>query len=653
MSPTAASIRFIKLSFLSVAAWAVIVLLLFFLPGNTLMDRFELRTLDWRFHRRGELEPSNRILIVAVDDVSIREIGRWPWSRQRAAELVNRLQAAGAERIIFDIFFVDEDMSPGGAVADRSLVQATQAAGIVYHSGYVHDVDSSHTSDTSPDYKAVALSPDAYHIPTGWRTIASLIEPPAVALPLPSLLEAARGVGVANVLDSGDGLYRHLVPVIRVKDQIIPSIALIVSADLLGVSRQDIQIYPGSHIQLGQMRRIPIDSEGRMLINFMGGSATYPYLSAAEVMNYSGKTPDKRLQGKTILVGVTAPGIYDLRAAPYDTIFNGVETEANAIDNILTDRFLFQVHPFVTGLGILFFSIVLAWLLPRVATVSMCLLALAGVIGYPWLCVYLFSKFNLVLHVIAPVMMSAGTLIIMLALRLGVEERRRHQAQGVLRHFVPPQLVNRLVEDEAVMTLRGERREISVFFADIRHFTSSAEELAPEDTVSFLNRYFELMNEVIWENEGTLDKYIGDEIMVFYNAPLIQDDHVRRAVMTAIEMQQRIAANGAEWEYLGMPDLHAGIGIATGPAVVGYVGSGERMQYTVIGRTVNLASRLQAHTKVIGCRILIDHATYLQVRDIVETQDIGLVTLPGIHEPVRVWNVLAKQPLAPQRITTE
>lgn len=640
MSSSAASTRFIKVSFLSVVAWAVIVLLLFFLPGNTLMDRFELRTLDWRFHRRGELEPSNRLLIVAVDDLSIREIGRWPWSRQTVAELVNRLQAAGAERIIFDIFFVDEDKSPGGAAADQSLVQATKTADIVYHSGYVHEVNSSHGNDTHREYEAVALPPTAYHSPTGWRTVATLIEPPAIALPLPELVRAARGVGVANVLDSGDGLYRHLVPLIRVKENIIPSIALLVSADLLGVTREEIQIHPGSHIQLGQKRRIPIDSEGRMLINFMGGSDTYPYLSAAEVMRNKAGTSNKNLQGKTVLIGVTAPGIYDLRASPYDTIFNGVETEANALDNILTDRFLYQVHPFATGVGILIISLVLAWLLPRVSTVSMCIFALAGVVGYPWICVYLFSNYNLVLHLVAPVMMSAGTLVIMLALRLGVEERRRHQAQSVLRHFVPPQLVNRLVEDEAVMTLRGERREISVFFADIRHFTSSAEELAPEDTVSFLNRYFELMNEVIWENEGTLDKYIGDEIMVFFNAPLIQDDHVHRAVMTAIEMQQRIAANVAEWEYLGMPDLHAGIGIATGPAVVGYVGSGERMQYTVIGRTVNLASRLQAHTKVIGCRILIDHATYLQVQDIVDAEDIGLVNLPGIQEPVRVWKVL-------------
>jgi len=278
--------------------------------------------------------------------------------------------------------------------------------------------------------------------------------------------------------------------------------------------------------------------------------------------------------------------------------------------------------------------------LTRLNTTHMAFLALAAALSYPVLAVTLFTRHSILIELVNPTLAMLGSLLIILMLRLLIEERRRHQVQAILRYFVPPQLVGRLEEEEALMTLRGERREISVFFADLRNFTQTAEALAPEDTVLFLNRCFALMHELIWEREGTLDKYIGDEIMAFYNAPVAQPDHARRAVMTAIDMQRRIMANQAEWEFLLVPELTAGIGIATGQAVVGYVGSQERMQYTVIGQTVNLASRLQALCKTLGCRILISDATHQAVSDLIQAQDLGEMPLPGFQQPVRVWHVL-------------
>jgi adenylate cyclase len=630
--------RHSRLTPLVVGLWGLIVMAAFFWEGNTVLDRMEWRTVDWRFQVRGPIRPNPDIAIVTVDEESIREVGRWPWPRERYARLIDELSRLGAKAIVFDIFVTEPDNTPGGAAADKALVTATRRAGNVYHPAFVLPRGTSHWPPSAQARKHAWEDVPVVR-EAGFSQVAELIAPQSVTFPIPALAAAARGVGVANLLDSGDGIYRHLVPLIRYDNETYPSMTLAVAADLLGTSRGKMRITPGKYVDLGKGRRIPLDMQGRMLINFVGkpGQA-YKYISAASLLERRG-TADA-IKGKIVLVGVTAPGIYDLRASPYETSFNGVESEANAIDNALSGDFLWEVPPLFTALLLMGVVLVFGLLLPRLATPELCLLSLGTIASYPWLAVELFSRHSMVIDLVHPMGAMLGSFMIVLMLRLLVEERRRHRAQAMLRCFLPPQLVGRLVEDEALTTMRGERREISVFFADLRNFTSTAEELAPEDTVLFLNRYFSLMHEVIFEHSGTLDKYIGDEIMVFFNAPVTQSDHARLAVMAAIDMQRRIMANQAEWEYLQVPVLHAGIGIATGQALVGYVGSAERMQYTVIGRTVNLASRLQTLCKQLQCRILISEATYQAVADMVEAEDLGEMPIAGFTHPVRVWHVL-------------
>jgi adenylate cyclase len=639
---------FLRLSFLGVTAWCWLILGLYFWPAGTLLDRFEWRTVDWRFHVRGEQKPDttdHRIIIVAVDEDSIATEGRWPWPRRTFANLVDKLNRAQARRIVFDVFFTERDESRDGPTSDAALVAATQRGGNVFHAGFIYQ--PSRTSGASVPAAVQERAWDAVHVRRagGLASVAGLIEPAGVMLPLVPLATAARGFGVANVLDSGDGVYRHLVPLIRYEGKLYPSVALALAADWLQVPPDQVKVTPGREINLGGLRRLPLDMHGRFLIDFLGGDRTFDYVSVAQVLARSDAENRKAFRDAIVLIGVTAPGIYDLRACPFDTVYNGVEAEASAIDAILSGRFIRQPSPLVTGLLILAFIPLYGLLLPRLRTAAMTPLALTAVAAYPWLGVMLFTRYRMLLDIVNPTLAMLGSLVVILVLRLLVEERRRHQVQTVLRYFVPPELVGRLVEEEALTTMRGERRDISVLFADLRNFTATAEALAPEDTVTFLNRYFGLMHEVIWEHEGTLDKYMGDEIMVFYNAPVAQADHARRAVMTAIDMQRRIMANQAEWEYLQVPGLAAGIGIATGQAVVGYVGSAvgsanARMQYTVIGQTVNLASRLQTLCKALGCRILISDDAYRAVADIVAAQDLGELPITGFAHPIRVWHVL-------------
>lgn len=634
-----ASGRFLRLSFLGVLAYSLTILVLYFWPAPTLLDRFEWRTVDWRFQLRGPQQPKQPIVIVTVDEESIRRLGRWPWPRKIFARLIRHLQAAGARCIVFDIFFTEYDASPGGAASDVELIRATQEAGNVFHAGFIYLARGTPASAVPPQIAARAWEHTAVQPGRGLAYVAQLIEPAAVTFPLPELAAAARGFGVANVLDSGDGIYRHLVPLIRYQGRLYPSVALAVAADYYQIPPEKISVIIGQEIRLGA-RRIPLDMQGRFLIDYLGGDHIFPYFSAADVLNRTPTQNKEQFQGKIVLIGVTAPGIYDLRANPFATIYYGVEAQASALEAMLSGRFLRQASPLAIGLFLLLLIPTFGIILPRQRTFLMTLLALSALILYPWLCVRLFIQHHFVLNLIFPFFAMLGNFLIIVTLRLLLEERRRHQIQTILQHFVPPQLVGRLVQEEAYISLRGERREISVMFADIRNFTATAEALAPEDTVTFLNRYFTLMNEIIWEHEGTLDKYIGDEIMIFFNAPLAQPDHARRAVMTAIDIQRRIMANQAEWEYLQVPNLAAGIGIATGPAVVGYVGSPQRMQYTVIGQTVNLASRLQALCKPLGCRILISDETYRAVADLIVAQDLGKLPISGFHQPMRVWNVL-------------
>lgn len=643
MNPHAGSGPFMRLSFLGVTLWCVFVLGLYFWPTGTLIDRLEWRTVDWRFALRGPATPQQKIVIVTVDEESINTpgLGRWPWPRRRYAQLIQRLQTLHARRIVFDIFFTEPDLSAGGPASDAALVAQTLQAGNVYHAGFIYEPGDPEAAGPAPSPEAQRRAwPSPVVHGRGLNAVADLVEPRALTFPMAAIASAARGCGVANVLDSGDGIYRHLVPLARYQGKLYPSVALAVTADELGVPPEQVVVQPGRYLDVGGKRRIPLDMRGLMLIDFLGGDHTFHYVSARDLLGPPDAVKASDFRDAIVLIGVTAPGIYDLRANPFSTIYNGVEAEATALECMLSGRFIRQVPPLQAAVFLLLILLVFGLLLPRLSTAVMTPLALLAVLSYPSLAISLFTRQHILIELVNPLLAMTGSVMIILVLRLLIEERRRHQVQTILRYFVPPQLVGRLVEEEALMTLRGERRDTSVLFADLRNFTATAEALAPEDTVMFLNRYFGLMHEVIWEHEGTLDKYIGDEIMVFYNAPVLQPDHARRAVMTAIDMQRRIIANQAEWEYLRVPELNAGIGIASGQAVVGYVGSAERMQYTVIGQTVNLASRLQALCKTLGCRILISDETYRAVAELIVAQDLGEIAIAGFHEPVRVWHVL-------------
>ncbi len=631
-----------RMMWLSAAVVAASLVLRFW-PAITLLDRVELRTLDWRFAHRGTRRPCPDVVILAVDDDSIGELGRWPWRRDRFARVIRALKKAGARAIVFDIFFAEPDTSGEGQKADAELVAATREAGNVYHAAFGHPLGQrpEQTPATGLDQKKGW--PEARLLRgRGFNAVAELHELGAVTTPMPALLKAAAGVGFVNVVDSGDGVFRHTFPIALRKAVPYPSLALVVCADLLGVSQEQVSIEPGRCVRLGDKRVIPIDRSGRMLVDFAGGAQTYPHVPVRDLLGAGGASglPAGDFEDKIVLVAVTAQGLYDLRACPFSTVYNGAETQANIIGDILEGRFLRRAPGEVVALVMVMAGVIMWFGFWRLRPLGAVVYAAAAVIAYNWLCVWLFGARGYVLDMVAPNMVLLGCTLGLLALRLMGEESERERVRETLAKFVPPEIVDRVVEEEPEALLRGQRRVLTVMFADLRGYTTTSGQMRPEEAVELLNRFFLLAHEVIWEFEGTLDKYIGDGLMAFFNAPAEQKDHALRAVQTAVVMQERIHANRGEWEFLGMPDLAAGVGISTGEAVVGYIGTGERMQYTAIGPHVNLAARLEPINKDLGTEILISQPTYDLVAEAVETRPHAGIEVRGFPEPMTVYEVL-------------
>jgi adenylate cyclase len=624
------------------AAVVALALVLRFWPAMTLLDRMELRTLDWRFMHRGARAPHPDVIILAVDEASITKVGRWPWRRRVFAGIIDQLKQAGARAIVFDIFFSEPDLLDDGVRSDTDLAEATAEAGMVYHAAFGH-------APEQPGEQREAVLPGhdwsgARVIPgTGLNAVAGLYDLGSITEPLPELMQGAAGVGFVNVADSGDGVFRESFPVATCQERLLPSLARVVAADLLGVSQEQVVVELGQRVRLGDKRVIPIDRNGRTLVDFAGGSGTYPYVSINEFLAMADSQPDavaQQVEDKVVLVAVSAPGLYDLRACPFSAVFNGVETQANVIANVLEGRFLRQARGGLVALVMVVCGLVMYVGIIRLRAVGAVIYAALALLCYNWLCMWLFAARGYVMDMLAPNLVLVGSAAVLLSLRLFREQSEREQVRATLAKFVPPEIVEQAVQSEPEALLRGQRRVVTVMFADLRNYTAASGRMPPEEAVDLLNRFFLLAHEVIWEFGGTLDKYIGDCLMAFFNAPADQEDHALRAVQTAVEMQARIRTNRAEWEFLGMPELAAGVGISTGEAVVGYLGTGERMQYTAIGQDVNLAARLEPLNKEFGTEILISQATYDAVSDAVRVRPHGPVELRGFEQPMMVYEVL-------------
>jgi len=551
---------------------------------------WEYKTLDFRFNLRGQRNISDRVVIIDIDEDSIQNVGRWAWPRKIHAYLIDYLTSAGVKTIVFDLLFVDPDRND--PESDEILIQTTKKAGRVIHNFFFENT------------------------PRGLQ----------VFFPLPKLKKTAAGLGFANVFPELDGVVRKLPVVWKFDQEIYPHLSIAGSANYLGLSWQEI------------VRKLPLDENGELTINYAGGYKTFPYVPYYKILY---EEVDKEFfKDKIVIIGATFTGVGDRYPTPTFPSLPGVEIQAAAIDNFIEKNYL-SLIPKSIPIGLIFlFGLLLGLatplLSPWVATLS------AGIIFLLFfsLTYLLFRYYNLCLDFVGPALVVPLTSGPLLLYRLVGEEREKRRIRKTFGQYVAPQVMEEILSNPDAVALGGVRKNLTILFSDIRGFTSISEKLPAEKTVALLNEYLTTMTEVIFHYGGTVDKFIGDAIMAFWGAPIAVDGHEKKAILCALEMFRELKKLQDKWRSEGKEIINIGVGINTGEVVVGNMGSQMRMDYTVIGDAVNLAARIEALNKQYSTHILIGENTYEKVKDSVETRSLGKVKVSGKEELVEVHEVL-------------
>jgi adenylate cyclase len=395
-------------------------------------------------------------------------------------------------------------------------------------------------------------------------------------------------------------------------------------------------------VKLGD-RLIPSSESGDFLVNYFGPAFTFTHYSASDVL--SRQIGAKELKGKIVLVGGTAAGTHDIHVSPYGALYPGVEIHANVIESILNEDFLKRPDWLrVVDIGVILVSgIILGWMSRLLKAYTMALFLVVGVFGYLGVDYYLFTSKGLWLHSVYPVFTQIFVYSGITLYQYAFETRQKRFIQSAFSQYLAPEVVNRLVEDPSLLKLGGERKVLTAFFSDVAGFSTISEKLSPDELVELLNHYLTEMTDIILKYQGTVDKFEGDAIIAFFGAPVPFEDHALRACLVSLEMQKRLAELRDEWRKEGKHELFMRIGLNTGPMVVGNMGSSARMDYTMMGDSVNLAARLEGVNKQYKTYTMISQFTYEHAKEGIETRKLDSIRVMGKKEPVDIYEVLGKK----------
>lgn len=593
-------------------------------------------------------------VIVDLDEASIKRFGQWPWSRLKVAMLLETLANAGAAAIGLDILFSEADRSSPGSILrslkedlgmdvtlsglppelynnDALLGEVIRNYPIVMGDFVLFDKKNS--GGVLPAGLSFAERMRANGVPAA----ETMLTGTGMATLVPELQDAGP-VGFFNMTPDKDGIVRRVPLVIRVADKVYASLGL--RTLMMGAGIQNVRLNSGpsglESLHVGPYK-IPVTPDGYMLVPFAGPSRTFPYISAADVLS-----PDfnpEQVRGKVVFLGTSAVGLMDIRATPMDRYTPGVEVHTNVVSAILLQRFLSppQWAPAMQAGVILLcglLSTVLFLVMPPVWAMLTCVALAGGVFGG--------SLGLFVGGVVLSPLWGMLTLLVngtgLMGLRLWTTEAEKRRLRNVFSRYVSPEVVRRIV-DRGETVLLGEERELTIMFTDLRGFTSLSEGLTPEQVVALLNRYFTPMTGLIRASEGTLDKFIGDALMAFWNAPLDVPDHPRRAVRTALDMLDTLdALNPLLQQEFGIT-LCMGAGMHTGTSYVGNMGSEELTSYTALGDAVNLASRLEGLCSRYGVTLVVSEETARQCGEDIALMPLAKLRVKGRSMPVEVFAV--------------
>jgi adenylate cyclase len=600
------------------------------------------------------------VTILDIDDRSIEEFGQWPWPRSRVADMVEKVARAGAVAIAFDIVFAEPDrLSPDEVARDnpalpeqvrerlRALPDNDALLARAMRQTRVITGQTSVRSARSNREAKAEMRP-APHAIMGADPTPFLPRFPDVVRNLDILEEAAAGRGVFSVRPDPDGIYRRVPMVMLVQDTL-----------RLGLSPELLRVATGGNAFAVRSNAAGIDGVvlgGKMIRTGPDGSV-WPYLthslparfvSAGDVL--ADRVAPGRLAGQLVLVGTSAIGLEDFRPTPLGMPMAGVEIHAQLLENILTDTLLNRPNYAVAVelVTVLVLSLLVIVLVPVIGAWLIIALAVVLLGGYSGVSYYLFHDMRILIDPTWPVLGTVLTLMLMSSANYLREERQKQQIRGAFGQYVSPDLVARLQENPEALTLGGERRELTLLFSDVRGFTTLAEGFRddPPGLTALMNSFLTVLSRAILREGGTIDKFMGDAVMAFWNAPLDAPDHAAAACRAALAMRADVAAlnarrarEAAEAGGEALP-IDVGIGLNTGDCVVGNMGSDTRFDYTALGDAVNLASRLEGQSKPYGLGIILGSATARAVEGRFAAIELDLLRVKGKREPERIFGLL-------------
>ncbi|MEM7180037.1 MAG: adenylate/guanylate cyclase domain-containing protein [Spirochaetota bacterium] len=619
------------------------------------------------------------IQIIGITNSTREKMGAvWPIPWDYYADIINVFDESRDNVIMFDIFLLDyklKEIPP--------LQQAIKESPNKVLFDYPMEV----TLATKKDIKNLDVRSKVLREKYKLKNVSDVYNVGEIWLnypipPIEQISQPAHGLGFANIRKPDNEKSRKMPLVVKLVDQgenqeteYYPSIVLVTVCNYYGVDViNDTEIRMGEYVKIKNIPSkkvtefnteslqleekdimtipnkereitIPIDNFGQMDINYVGGQHSFRVHHLHEVAKEwtTDDALNNRLDNKIFLVAMYyATGVdtaKDQHGSPFGEI-SGIEHHANALNTILNQDFMSNTSKFSNLLIYLSIGLLIGFLLPRLKTwlgFVMILLFISGYIGFSS---YVFKSLNLITPLPSVVMQQLLIFVSIIGYRIFAEEENVKYIRTTFSKFVSEDVVDELLKDPTKISLGGSKREITIFFSDIRGFTTMSEALSPEELVQFLNEYLSEMTEIVIQYKGTIDKYMGDAIMAFWGAPIELEDHAYYACIAALAQLEALVKMQEEWKKQNRPIIDIGIGLNTGKAVVGNMGSSHRMEYTCMGDTINLGSRLEGSNKMYGTNIIISEYTYEKVKDRVFARELDLVRVKGKNQPVRIYELM-------------
>jgi adenylate cyclase len=594
------------------------------------------------------------IVHLDIDDQTMnrkeKEYGQWPWDRLVSARIVERLTELGAKVIVFDIMYASQGRSAQG---DLALSEAISASGrVVLAEGLIEsDPSDSEAGSRQETSKVSAAHKRAWRLPIPPKLkFFNVKEPRDSSIPLLPVMMGAKGLGHINRTQDGDGIYRRIRLFIRLRDRLVPSLSLAALVSYFNADPESIVLGQGGQIEVRHPQgtiRIPVDSQGRMLINWTRPVwDSFEHYPAWDVLDEEEDASRiDRYKDKIVIISIAWTGTTDMGASPVEEEVLLSRVHSSALATILSGGFIHEVAPFpvVVALSVtilllfLALAVKLRFLYAVILYLSLWIIfAICDTVAFVWA--------SLEIPIAEPYFIFLPGAAACLIFRAVSTERDRRQIRETFGRYMSDDVVTEILKSPGGIKLKGELKDITVLVSDLRGSTPMAEALKPPEVLTVINRYLDRMIDVIVRHEGTIDEFTGDGILVLFGAPRAMQDHAKRAVLCALDMQKAMPELNRENAALGLPELRMGIGINSGELVVGNIGSEQRKKYGAIGSAINVAFRVEAQTNRAGGEILITQAVCDRIEWPLELGPARTVSLKGIAEPTVLYPVIGMPP---------